>query len=93
MSFLAFSERSFQDHIGTVALPLEDEGVDGGAIRTRNALEARIANRCDCLVGEHSDWAGGFRRFNADIVNKALSKAIAIASLRREGQSGKPKIM
>jgi galactokinase len=20
-----------------------------------------------CLFGEHSDWAGGFRRFNADI--------------------------
>ena len=27
-----------------------------------------------CLFGEHSDWAGGYRRINADIENAEVNE-------------------
>ena len=43
--------------------------------RAANAIQAKPIETVDlfvpgrlCLFGEHSDWAGGFRRFNKEIV-------------------------
>jgi hypothetical protein len=43
-----------------------DYGRDGERVQDRDVHELFVPGRV-CLFGEHSDWAGSFTRFNADI--------------------------